>query len=1148
MPFINTIGGSKGFGRSRVNVDLPDPYWKYTATLLQGDVSNTNLTYNSLSDSSGTLKSITPKGDVWSSPFSPYNTSWSYQFNGDDGVYFPANTANVFGTGDFTVEAWVFWAGNNGGYYDRIVSSGADGVSGSWQFAINGPGGSNTFGLWTTPETFYVSGTMPVGKWTHVAVTRAGTSMRLFIDGTLTSTVTNSTNFSNNDGILVGRYWDSSSGSGQFNGYISNLRLVKGRAVYTGSFTPPTAMLTATSGGTSPPQGTECGLLTCKSKKFEDFSTYGLVPTTKSGVNLGTPRVSGFSPFSETDTTTGSFYSTANSGAFALTPYSSDFEIGSSDWTFESWLYIIGDGEICSAFNNTTVGSPFPGWLVGTNFSSTNKLSFFHASASTNQTFTSTASIGSYQWKHIALSKSGNTLRMYIDGVLDSTHSLTITSIGSNQEIHFAADGNSLTTPGRRFNGYINDLRIVKGTALYTGSTLSVPSSSLTAVSNTKFLAFQTRGEIQNLTVRDESKFNNIVTRSGNCAQGAFSPFSQEEGKWSIFKDSSSRITAANSADFQFGTGNFTVESWVFIPSGPVGDYVTSSWGIIIQCADSGSWNNGWTLSTNDQSGNLRMIWYENNTSLLTSSSNVPRDQWVHVAVSRSGTSIRMFFNGSEVASTTSSYNYVPTRDLSIGGENSGGSYQFSNGYISNLKVVKGTALYTSAFTPSTSPLTADANTKLLALSSNRFVDKSSSARALTGSGNISVEPFTPFGRTTPYKPTVNGGSVYLDGSSDRLTIVDNDAAFAFLSSDFTVEAWVYPFASGITAGDPIFNQSTGGAASDSQNYFSLKADGGSTYLSDGTGWDYWAQTSSSFALGRQWNHVAWVRNGTTLACYINGTRQATATLPSGWSAGNSSRVIEIGSQDTANYFNGYIHGLRVIKGTAVYTGSTYTVPTSLLTATADTTLLLNFTGPGIIDKSANVNFESVGAYVDTSVKKYGSGSLAFNGTSDYIISDSTTAIPKIGTGDFTVECWIKLPSVTPTGCWRGIVSIGDGYNTSGSFTLYAPRASSPANTAVVIIDMVNPTLGGTTNVNDNQWHHIAVTRSSGTLRIFVDGNLDASVANTANITRQSVVVGRDVNCGTTFYQGYIDDLRITVGYARYTSAFTSPSRALPAK
>jgi hypothetical protein len=155
-------------------------------------------------------------------------------------------------------------------------------------------------------------------------------------------------------------------------------------------------------------------------------------------------------------------------------------------------------------------------------------------------------------------------------------------------------------------------------------------------------------------------------------------------------------------------------------------------------------------------------------------------------------------------------------------------------------------------------------------------------------------------------------------------------------------------------------------------------------------------------------------------------------------------------------------------------------------------------------------------------------GSLSFGGSNGW--SPTIGNIPTIGTGDFAIEAWIYLPAVTATACWRAIVSIGNGHLTSGGVTLYAPRATAPVNTAVAILNTVNPTIGGTSNVNNSVWHQIVLTRISSTLSLYVDTVSEASQTNTANITQTSVIVGRDVNCSTTYFQGNISGIKIYTG------------------
>jgi hypothetical protein len=85
----------------------------------------------------------------------------------------------------------------------------------------------------------------------------------------------------------------------------------------------------------------------------------------------------------------------------------------------------------------------------------------------------------------------------------------------------------------------------------------------------------------------------------------------------------------------------------------------------------------------------------------------------------------------------------------------------------------------------------------------------------------------------------------------------------------------------------------------------------------------------------------------------------------------------------------------------------------------------------------------------------------------------------------------------------------------------------------------------GSSTLSTNTWYHIAVTRASGTLKIWLNGVQDATVANSTNWSDTTFVVGATPNA-VNFMTGYIDELRLTKGYARYTATFTVPDQAFP--
>jgi len=234
----------------------------------------------------------------------------------------------------------------------------------------------------------------------------------------------------------------------------------------------------------------------------------------------------------------------------------------------------------------------------------------------------------------------------------------------------------------------------------------------------------------QNNTFLDSSTNNFTITRNGNTTQGTFSPFSQT-GWGNYFDGTGDYLTVANNVALQM-SGDFTWEAWVYPLSLPGGANFKTFW------AQRASGTTGSTIGgplvVFDSAGSL-LLFIANAASNAWSVSgfdtglDVSLNQWQHIALVKSGTTVTLYKNGTGGTSTTHSTAVGTSGSLSIMAGAADGA-QVVDGYMSNFRVVKGTAVYTSNFTPSTTPLTAITNTSLLTCQSNRFVDNSSNAFA----------------------------------------------------------------------------------------------------------------------------------------------------------------------------------------------------------------------------------------------------------------------------------------------------------------------------------------------------------------------------------------------------------------------------------
>jgi hypothetical protein len=634
----------------------------------------------------------------------------------------------------------------------------------------------------------------------------------------------------------------------------------------------------------------------------------------------------------------------------------------------------------------------------------------------------------------------------------------------------------------------------------------------------------------QNNTFLDSSSNGFSVTRNGNTTQGSFTPFSQIPGQWNNYFDGGSYIYSATNSAFSLASSAFTIETWIYCNAvdnyrPTLNTYVNSS--------------SGWSLTI--YNGLLYFNASGDGADIAGTTPIVP-GRWYHIAVSgTAGTSVKMFVNGVQDGFTYTGNIVDSSGSLLVGAL--AGSY-FS-GYMSNARVVKGTALYTTNFTPPTSPLTAITNTSWLSCQSNRFVDNSTNNFAiLVGAGTPAVQPFSPFAPQFQWTPAVIGGSGYFDGSGDYLNIADN-AALEPGSGNFTLECWFYATATPPTFGSTILAKS----ATSSYGPFLIIIDPSTRYLygycsSTGSSWNIVTNNTTVTALNT-WYHVALVRSGSNFAMFVNGVRAPTTATSSATLINNTDPFAVGYANYSSTFFSGYVSSVRYVVGTAVYdpTLTTCTVPTAPLTAVSNTQVLCNFTNAGIYDAAMDNVLETVGnAQVSTSVVKYGSGSIAFDGTGD-CLAIPADAKPNLhfGSADFTIEFW-AWKSANGSTDYDTVISIGSNGNFNGGFSV-----ELSATRGFCFIYDANIRIQSIFNPNDAAWHHYAVVRNNNVFALYRDGvQLTTAVLTPTLGITGNAVVGAAVNSTFTNFNGYIDDLRVTKGVARYTANFIPPLVALP--
>ena len=656
-----------------------------------------------------------------------------------------------------------------------------------------------------------------------------------------------------------------------------------------------------------------------------------------------------------------------------------------------------------------------------------------------------------------------------------------------------------------------------------------------------------------NLLITDASSNNQTITKSSNLNSlgmtGSASPY--RHGGYSAYFDGGSDYANIASASnlhsaMDFGTDDYTVEFWMY-PE-------LSSNAFLFGFSNSSGTDNtvAFALRIN-MSGSDLLVRFQNcnDAGTLNLSLQATGDynyKWSHVAITRTGGNQKMYINGSQVATQTdaSAHMRTPSTSFSIGRAGDRSAFYYK-GYISDLRIVNGTAIYTGNFTAPTEYLTAVTNTELLACRDAWYKDNSSNAWTITtpysSGSNAETQPFTPYD-SLEYNDSDYGGCIDFNTDTNKKTLTINDCKFYPRSDSWTCEMWVR-FNSG-------YNTST------DHDIIDVYGSGGSSRWLFGTYNEKYrlfpaGANYSTVAPGlNKWDHLVLTHNGSNYQekLFVNGKLEITATM--GAEFHDQSLILNTGRPRYGPYM---LADFKFTKGAILYS-SNFTPPTSPVSSTFTTSNSQNFHLKGkfssIFDKAQVSNLKLNGNTTGstTQVKFANTKSIYFDGNGDYI-DISSQPILDLDQTDFTVEAWVRLSSISGP---QTLIAFALPHAT---FQISLTRNSS-GNTYIMVGNSNSNSWASTNAIvssntlSANTWHHVAVTveRSTNTIVLYHDGT---GVGSTTSSSHMPNYMAGNVRIGSynhpsvspgEFLNGYVQDLRVS-RYVRYTTNFTVPSAPL---
>lgn len=758
----------------------------------------------------------------------------------------------------------------------------------------------------------------------------------------------------------------------------------------------------------------------------------------------------------------------------------------SNDWTIDWWISLdtTATHEWFGNFDGTN------GWRFGLEV---NTIRIFAGGAESQISWTPNTN----EWYHIAVVKSGTTITVYIDGISIGTFTDKDMSTGTG----VFGYGNGRIGTGSNFAGYMANLRITKGTALW--STTFVPPTEITDTD----VAFLSRpdGAVGTNIIDDESLNGAVGTNTNTPVIDDESPADTSI----IFDGTGDYLHTPDHAHFAFGSGAFTISLFYKTTTSSVLTIV-SHW------EDVDSNNRSWGLFTT-AGGLVQFIGSSDGTSVvdidITSTTVTNDGAWHHIEIISTGTAQMLFIDGIKEGTDDAFSGTLHDSNglMMIGGKNSVTPITLFNGSLDNIYLVKGVALHTSNFTAPTE--------RVAALQTIEFTSFGESVRSedhpISSTDEISRSNI----QTSFLKiDTGIGGS----GSSHSITV--NDAVGVLTYTNIgTLLQYTAP---DDTIGTSI-NVGAGGT-------FEISSNDNSLFINV-------TVTGGSLPGSNQVDNLTITQADNNGNIFDNLLQIVADTGQTDYRA----IYIKNNSGSLLSAFGVYI------EQESLNLEESYEV--AIEKPTDGRSLFLDMDGADtsttFTDKSDHVHaVTAVGdAQVDTTATDaFGgnAGVLLLDGTGDYLQIEDHPSF-KLGP-DFTIDFFVKTTSALTEiliSQWKftGGNEIAWRIFTVAGAVLFEGSMTGSSSSFIIT---------SSSTINDGSWHHIRAVKSGSVEMLFIDGvkeGTDGAISGLlANIAQPVLIGSQDPGNEANFFTGSIDDLYIVQNRAISTSNFTPRSAAEP--